>query len=106
MKNNIHHRNFASISTNDGQYRVWFSSPSDQGQQVITCSFSLVDKQTFLDSLNSLKYMHVDCVREIGANMSHIYLHTTIDRKECMLQLFEDLPSILEDSLGNKAIEL
>lgn len=106
MKNNIHHRNFASISTNDGRYRVWFSSPSEQGQQVITCSFSLEGKQFFLDAINSLNYLRVDCVREIGAEMSHIYLHTSIDRNECMLQLFEDLPSILEDSLGNKTIEL
>ena len=100
MDNNVSNsRGFASISTPDGQYRIWLSKPTASGRIVCSCGFALKRKLPFVDAIGTLGYVYADEVRQIDEDYSTLILHAVQAPNGVFERLIEDLSELMEQYL-------
>lgn len=93
-----HPRGFATISTPDGRQRIWIYRPQEIFID-IACSFTLNGRMGFVDAIDRLKYVRVEEARMFDDNYSTLMLSCQQNPGDCLEQLMEDLPKLMEDWL-------
>lgn len=101
MSNN---KNFASISTLDGQFRMWIPRPTASGKVICNCGFALKNHLPFVDAIDALDYLQVDEVRQIDQDLSSLIITILDTPHECMLKMIEDLPGLMEQYLVKTSV--
>ena len=96
---NINPRGYASISTNDGRYRIWIPRPNGAGVMHCNCGFGLRSHLPFVDAIDRLDYVHVEAVRQLDEDFSTIVLQCDGEHKGCLERLMEDIPALMEEHL-------
>lgn len=94
-------RGQASISTPDGQFRIWVSRPTNAGRMICTCGFALKEHLPLVDAIDALDYLQVDEVRQIDEDLSNLIIYCKEKPTECMERLVEVLPELMEQYLVN-----
>lgn len=97
--NNTPTRGYASISTNDGRYRIWIPRPNAAGTMLCNCGFGLRSHLPFVDAIDRLDYVHVEAVRQLDEDFSTIVLQCDGDHRGCLERLMEDIPRLMEEHL-------
>ena len=87
MNNN---KGFSSISTPDGQFRMWIPRPTASGRVICNCGFALKSHLPF-----------VVAVRQIDQDFSILAISFLNAPHECMLKMIEDIPELMEQYLVN-----
>ncbi len=95
----INPRGYASISTNDGQYRIWIPRPDKAGVMCCNCGFGLRSYLPFVDAIDQLDYVHVEEVKQLDKDFSAIVVQCDGDRNGCLERLMEDIPRLMEEHL-------
>lgn len=98
MNNN---KGFSSISTPDGQFRMWIPRPTASGRVICNCGFALKSHLPFVDAVDALDYLQVDEVRQIDQDFSILAISFLNASHECMLKMIEDIPELMEQYLVN-----
>ena len=77
MNNN---KGFSSISTPDGQFRMWIPRPTASGKAICNCGFALKSHLPFVDAVDALDYLQVDEVRQIDRTLVSLLFHFSMHR--------------------------
>ena len=96
---NINHRGYVSIKSQDGRNRIWIPRPDKNGIMHCTCGFGLKSHMPFVDAIDQLDYVHVEDVKQIDQDICCIILVCDGDHKGCLAKLMEDIPNIMEEHL-------
>ena len=93
-------RGYASISTNDGRYRIWIPRPNGAGVMHCNCGFGLRSHLPFVDAIDQLDYVTVAAVNQLDQDFSTIVLQC-LERPYavCVERLMEDIPNLMEEHL-------
>lgn len=94
-----HPRGFATISTPDGRDRIWLPRPTASGQIYATCSFALSGRMPLVDSIDTLGYVRVERATTYDNDYSSLHLACLTNPQDCLEQLMEDLPKVMEEWL-------
>lgn len=92
-------RGQTSISTPDGQFRIWLNRPTAAGKIICSCGFALKEKLPFVDAIDTLGYVMTDEVRQIDQDYSTLILYCIQPPNEVVERLIEDLPILMEQYL-------
>lgn len=104
MENN-NQKGFATISTPDGNFRIWLSRPTKGGKMRCACSFGLQHRLQLVDALNALPYIEVDSVNEIDEDYSSLVLKClNIPYSVCLEKLINTLPELMNRYLSDNHV--
>lgn len=92
-------RNFSSISTPDGKFRMWIPRLSASGKVACSCSFALKSHLPFVDAIDALDYLQVDEVIQIDQDLSYLVISCLEAPHECIMKMIEDIPELMEQYL-------
>mgnify|MGYP001778394204 CR=1 FL=1 len=105
MENN-NQRGFATVSTPDGNFRIWLPRPTKSGTMRCSCSFALKQKLPMVDAIDALPYIQIEEVNEIDEDYSTFVL-TCLHKpySECLERLMDDLPDIMNKHLSDNHVD-
>lgn len=99
-------RGFASISTDDGRYRIWIPRPTTAGTMYCTCGFGLRGHMPFVDAIDRLPYLQVQEVNQIDEDFSAIVIRCTeTPYRTCMERMLDDLPRLMDEELVERVLK-
>lgn len=107
MDNLFSKRRYVCIQAPDNKHRIWIQSLKNRRQVIVSCSFSLANNcsvHPMIKAIDKLGYVSVVQVCPIDEFYSTITLLYKDDLNQCILQLIEDLPSLMDQflALNNK----
>ena len=91
-------KNYATVSSKDGQRRIWIPRPGKDNTLCCTCSFGMKNHLPFADAIGRLGYARVEAVEQMDEELSAIRIRLT-GGKGSLPRLLEDLPELMEEYL-------